>query len=137
MKSSDLPAKFLVLVYVEFGLMYEIGESKSVQQSTHGARLDLRLYSNLVMHVSTCLLKKKVNTDQQPKWLGGVRPPSPPPSQGEGGSDYKAAIMLFLKGGMDSFQMLLGCAFLHEEIFPHASCFKGGLSAIVVLPCLD
>lgn len=77
------------------------------------------------MHVSTCLLKKKVNTDQQPKWLGGVRPPSPPPSQGEGGSDYKAVIMLFLKGGMDSFQMLLGCAFLHEEIFSSCQLFQG------------
>lgn len=51
MKSSDLPAKFLVLVYVEFDLMYEIGESKSVQQSTHVARLDLRLYSNACLHM--------------------------------------------------------------------------------------
>lgn len=51
MKSSDLPAKFLVLVYVEFGVMYEIGESKSVQQGTHVARLDLRLYSNACLHM--------------------------------------------------------------------------------------
>ena len=39
---------------------------------------------------------------------GGVRPPSPPPSQTGSGSGYKAVVMLFLKGGMDSFQMSLG-----------------------------
>ncbi|CAL1161568.1 unnamed protein product [Cladocopium goreaui] len=38
---------------------------------------------------------------------GGVRPPSPPPSQTGSGSGYKAVVMLFLKGGMDSFQMLV------------------------------
>jgi len=46
----------------------------------------------------------------------GVRPPSPPPPPGSAASDYKAVIMLFLKGGMDSFQMLvpLNCP-LYDE----------------------
>ncbi|CAJ1332243.1 unnamed protein product [Effrenium voratum] len=37
---------------------------------------------------------------------GGVRPPAPPTSTGAA-SSYKAVVMLFLKGGMDSFQMLV------------------------------
>lgn len=52
------------------------------------------------------IMTPEFNTMGNPM-AGGVRPPSPPPSQGEGGSDYKAVIMLFLKGGMDSFQMLV------------------------------
>jgi len=46
---------------------------------------------------------------------GGVRPPSPPPSTGTA-SSYKAVVMLFLKGGMDSFNMLvpLNCP-LYDE----------------------
>lgn len=46
---------------------------------------------------------------------GGVRPPSPPPSTGAA-SSYKAVIMFMLKGGMDSFNMLvpLNCP-LYDE----------------------
>ena len=56
------------------------------------------------------VLTPEFNTMGNPM-SGGVRPPSPPPSQSGQGSDYKAVIMLFLKGGMDSFQMCLGPAF--------------------------
>lgn len=61
------------------------------------------------------VLTPEFNTMGHPM-SGGVRPPSPPPSQSGGGSDYKAVIMLFLKGGMDSFQMLvpLNCP-LYDE----------------------
>lgn len=61
---------------------------------------------------------------------GGVRPPSPPPSQTGSGASYKAVIMLFLKGGMDSFQMPLGhgatggqCMFgAGTEVHRHLRC---------------
>ena len=45
----------------------------------------------------------------------GVRPPSPPPSSGTA-SSYKAVVLFMLKGGMDSFQMLvpLNCP-LYDE----------------------
>lgn len=58
---------------------------------------------------------------------GGVRPPSPPPTFGAT-SSYKAVVMLMLKGGMDSFQMLvpLNCP-LYDE-------YRGVRKSIAFLP---
>ena len=118
-KSSDLSAKFLVL-YVKFGLKVMV-------------RLDLRLYSNACLYMPSQEKGQHRPTAKVVKRLGGVRPPSPPPSQSEGGSSYKAVIMLFLKGGMDSFQMLLGCAILHEVILQPVAVGFGPFNQRLVL----
>ena len=51
------------------------------------------------------ILTPEFNTLGSPQ-PSGVRPPSPPPSMGSA-SSYKAVVMVMLKGGMDSFNMLV------------------------------